>query len=217
MSNANPSDPIEARLRVDGFRSFGTLKKSCEALCSCRFLCRGRLAGESSHRTGIYKSVEPAVLLLDSSSICCCLPTSTETNEIPSYLTTLNCNRQHDYLPRTLRLRPDQVGGHPREGPGQPHPLIIPKSALKFTAGGDNLKAYTYTGESGKPVHCYYCPNCTTHPYHHQTALGDDKIILRTGLLDESKSFKPAAEIFGKAKLSWEPEVAQTFETLPPS
>ncbi|KAB2574579.1 putative duf636 domain protein [Lasiodiplodia theobromae] len=93
---------------------------------------------------------------------------------------------------------------------------IVPKSALKFTAGGDNLKAYTYTGESGKPVHCYYCPNCTTHPYHHQTALGDDKIILRTGLLDESKSFKPAAEIFGKAKLAWEKEVAQTFETLPP-
>ncbi|EOD48466.1 hypothetical protein GTA08_BOTSDO11609 [Neofusicoccum parvum] len=93
---------------------------------------------------------------------------------------------------------------------------IIPKSALKFTAGGDSLKTYTYTGESGKPVNCYYCPNCTTHPYHHQTALGDDKIVLRTGLLDEGKQFKPAAEIFGKAKLSWEKEVATTFETLPP-
>ena len=44
-----------------------------------------------------------------------------------------------------------------------------------------------------------------------------DKIVVRTVLLDGGKDFKPAAEIFGKAKMSWEPEVAQTFETLPPS
>jgi hypothetical protein len=48
--------------------------------------------------------------------------------------------------------------------------------------------------------------------------MGDDTIILRTGMLPEGlKEFKPAAEIFGKAKLPWEKEVAQTFETLPPS
>lgn len=44
-----------------------------------------------------------------------------------------------------------------------------------------------------------------------------DKIVVRTVLLDGGKGFKPAAEIFGKAKMSWEPEVAQTFDTLPPS
>lgn len=71
---------------------------------------------------------------------------------------------------------------------------------------------------TGKGVHCYFCKNCTTHVYHHQEVLGPDKIVLRTGLLDEGiKNFKPAAEIFGKAKLPWEKEVAQTFETLPPS
>lgn len=48
--------------------------------------------------------------------------------------------------------------------------------------------------------------------------MGPDKIVLRTGLLDEGiKNFQPAAEIFGKAKLPWEKEVATTFETLPPS
>ena len=47
--------------------------------------------------------------------------------------------------------------------------------------------------------------------------MGPDTIILRTILLDGGKEFKPAAEIFGKAKLSWEPEVAQTFDTMPPS
>ncbi|OCK77761.1 hypothetical protein K432DRAFT_303471 [Lepidopterella palustris CBS 459.81] len=93
---------------------------------------------------------------------------------------------------------------------------IIPKSNLKLGKGGDKLKVYTYYGESGKPVHCYYCPNCTSHVYHHQSVMGDDTIILRTILLTKARDFPPAAEIFGKAKLGWEKEVAQTFDTMPP-
>jgi hypothetical protein len=52
--------------------------------------------------------------------------------------------------------------------------------------------------------------------YHHQTVMGD-KIIARTILLDQGKSLKPGAEIYGKARLPWEKEVAQTFDTMPPS
>lgn len=33
---------------------------------------------------------------------------------------------------------------------------IIPKSALSFTKGGDKLKHYTYKGDSGNDVNCYY-------------------------------------------------------------
>jgi hypothetical protein len=49
--------------------------------------------------------------------------------------------------------------------------------------------------------------------------MGDDKIVLRTGLLKEGidGTIKPAAEIFGKAKLGWLPKVAETYDTLPPS
>jgi len=95
---------------------------------------------------------------------------------------------------------------------------IIPKSALKFTKGGDNLGKYTYQGDSGKSVHCYYCPNCTSHMYHHQEAMGPDTIILRTGLLEEGrKNFKPAAEVYGKDRLPWTKEVAETFDVMPPS
>lgn len=90
---------------------------------------------------------------------------------------------------------------------------IVPKENLKLTKG--KLNTYTYYGESGKPVNCYYCPNCTTHVYHHQTVMGD-KIVVRTILLDNGKSIQPGAEIFGKARLPWEKEVAQTFDTLPP-
>lgn len=48
--------------------------------------------------------------------------------------------------------------------------------------------------------------------------MGPDTIIARTGLIAEGrKNFDVGAEIYGKAKMSWEKEVATTFETLPPS
>ncbi|KAL1305681.1 hypothetical protein AAFC00_007274 [Neodothiora populina] len=94
---------------------------------------------------------------------------------------------------------------------------IIPKSSLKITKGADSLKKYTYQGESGKNVNCYYCPNCTTHVYHHQEVAGPDTIVLRTAPLPEGrKTFQPAAEIFGKDRLPWVKEVATTFAILPP-
>ncbi|KAF2992962.1 hypothetical protein E8E13_000772 [Curvularia kusanoi] len=94
---------------------------------------------------------------------------------------------------------------------------IIPKASLNITQG-DDLGKYTYKGDSGKGVHCYYCKNCTTHVYHAQEALGDDKIVLRTGLLTQGvKDFKPAAEIFCKDRLPWEKEVAHSFDVMPPS
>ncbi|KAI9784904.1 MAG: hypothetical protein M1835_003467 [Candelina submexicana] len=112
---------------------------------------------------------------------------------------------------------------------------VVPKDAIKVTKGSP--KTYTYYGDSGnstpisnthisircltidslgKPVHCYYCPNCTTHVYHHQTVMGD-KLITRTILLDGGDKLNPGVEIYGKARLPWQKEVAQTFETLPPS
>ncbi|KAH7400030.1 Mss4-like protein [Cadophora sp. MPI-SDFR-AT-0126] len=91
---------------------------------------------------------------------------------------------------------------------------IVPKENLKITKG--DVKVYKYKGDSGKSVSCFYCPNCTSHVYHHQEVMGND-IVVRTGLLEDGKSLKPGAEIYGKARLPWVAEVAQTFETLPPS
>ncbi|CAF9920546.1 hypothetical protein IMSHALPRED_004958 [Imshaugia aleurites] len=85
---------------------------------------------------------------------------------------------------------------------------------LKITKG--STKTYTYHGDSGKPVNCHYCPNCTSHIYHHQTVLGP-KIVVRTGLLQGAAAakFPVAAEIFGKDRLSWQPEIAKTFVAGP--
>ncbi|KAF9690539.1 hypothetical protein EKO04_011449 [Ascochyta lentis] len=95
---------------------------------------------------------------------------------------------------------------------------IIPAKNLEITKGGDGLGRYTYQGDSGKSVHCYYCRTCTTHVYHAQEALGPDSIVLRTGLLDEGiEKFGPGAEIYCKVRLGWEKEVATSFEGMPPS
>lgn len=90
---------------------------------------------------------------------------------------------------------------------------IVPKSNLKIIKG--SLSVYTYRGDSGKPVHCYYCPSCTSHVYHHQTVLGE-KVIARTGLLQGGRDLPPSAEIYGKAKWKWEPQITETFDLLPP-
>jgi len=94
---------------------------------------------------------------------------------------------------------------------------IIPKDNLKVTKG--TLSKYVYKGDSGKSVECFFCPTCTSHAYHHQEVMGPDTIVVRTALLKGSDKWgKPAAEIFGKEKWSWQPQTASDiFETTPPS
>jgi len=47
--------------------------------------------------------------------------------------------------------------------------------------------------------------------------MGDDKIILRTILLEKGNELEPQLEVMGKVRLPWVKEVAKTFETVPPS
>lgn len=43
-----------------------------------------------------------------------------------------------------------------------------------------------------------------------------EKLVVRTILLDSGKEFPPGAELWGKDRLSWQKEVATTFDILPP-
>ncbi|KAL7276423.1 hypothetical protein RUND412_000595 [Rhizina undulata] len=89
---------------------------------------------------------------------------------------------------------------------------IVHKSAISITKG--EPKVYTYKGDSGKSVNCYFCGNCTTHAYHHQELMGDD-IVVRTAPTAEGKNLEVAMEIYGKARYPWQKEVAKTFPTMP--
>ncbi|EWC48017.1 hypothetical protein DRE_02596 [Drechslerella stenobrocha 248] len=93
--------------------------------------------------------------------------------------------------------------------------VIVPKSACTVTKG--ELKVYTYKGDSGNDTDCYYCPNCTTHAWHHQKVQADNYIV-RTGLLEGAENFEVAAEVYGKDRWSFQPQVAaHSFDTVPPS
>ncbi|EGD90664.1 hypothetical protein H112_02128 [Trichophyton rubrum D6] len=83
---------------------------------------------------------------------------------------------------------------------------VIPKADLEIKKG--DLTKYTYKGDSGNPVHCCFCPTCSTHIYHHQTALGDDKYILRTASLEGNKEWPASVEIYCKDRAKWQPDVA---------
>ncbi|KAF7591885.1 hypothetical protein BBP40_000930 [Aspergillus hancockii] len=86
---------------------------------------------------------------------------------------------------------------------------IIHKDQLRIITGLPSV--YTYTGASGNPVHCYFCPTCTSHIYHHQAVMGD-RIIIRTILLDNGPRMPPGGEIFAEGKLAWVDALRKTLE-----
>ncbi|PSK58601.1 Chitin synthase 4 [Elsinoe australis] len=77
---------------------------------------------------------------------------------------------------------------------------IVPEETLAITRGKPGH--YQYKGASGKFVHCYFCPTCTSHIYHHQDAM-PEKVIVRTLLLDGGNQLKKGAEIFEEGQLGW--------------
>jgi hypothetical protein len=63
----------------------------------------------------------------------------------------------------------------------------------------------------GKKAHCYFCPTCTSHIYHHQE-VAPERIIVRTLLLEGGREMQAGAEIFPEGKLKW---VKDLKESLP--
>ena len=95
-----------------------------------------------------------------------------------------------------------------------PTPTSLNRSSYPLPSIGKPFPPFLSQKKPGKPVNCYYCPNCTSHIYHHQTVLGP-KIVVRTALLKASDAFPVKAEIFGKDRLGWQKEIAQTFPGPP--
>lgn len=67
-------------------------------------------------------------------------------------------------------------------------------------------------------------PRYLMHHFHKLTiyvlkTIGEDKIVIRTGLLKGSEKWgKPAAEIYDKDRTSWLPQTGEnSFATVPPS
>ncbi|KAF3212445.1 hypothetical protein TWF106_009815 [Orbilia oligospora] len=94
--------------------------------------------------------------------------------------------------------------------------LIVPKDNCKITSE-TQPNVYTYKGDSGNDVQCFYCPKCTSHPWHYQTVNADNYVV-RTALLEGADKFNVAAEVYMKEKFEFQPKIAEAaFETVPPS
>ncbi|KAL2822150.1 hypothetical protein BDW59DRAFT_181061 [Aspergillus cavernicola] len=86
---------------------------------------------------------------------------------------------------------------------------IIHQNQLQINSGTPSR--YTYTGTSGNPVHCYFCPTCTSHIYHHQEVMGE-QVIVRTILLENGGEMPIGGEIFAEGKLAWVDALREELE-----
>jgi len=89
---------------------------------------------------------------------------------------------------------------------------IVPRENLEIIKG--NPSVYAYKGASGKFVHCYFCPTCTSHIYHHQD-VAPENIIVRTLLLDGGNDLDVGGEIFPEGQLAWANDLRNALNPTP--
>ncbi|KAF2094207.1 hypothetical protein NA57DRAFT_80622 [Rhizodiscina lignyota] len=86
---------------------------------------------------------------------------------------------------------------------------IIPESSFKL-GGSIEPKVYISPhGDSGKPIHLYFCPTCSTSMYAMPEAF-PGIVVVKTGVLDREEGeedpldlFKPTVEGFTCRRASW--------------
>lgn len=79
-------------------------------------------------------------------------------------------------------------------------PVIAFPSASVSVQG--ELKTYDDTGDSGKPVHRRFCPNCGSGMFQEADIMPGMTLVL-AGTLDDSTAFKPAMEIYCSSAQPW--------------
>ena len=77
--------------------------------------------------------------------------------------------------------------------------LMVPSDA--FEVRGE-LGTYTVKGDSGKPVHRFFCPHCGSGIYLECEA-DPGYVFLKVGTLDDASWVKPDMHIFTAAKQPW--------------
>ena len=77
--------------------------------------------------------------------------------------------------------------------------VAVPKPTLSITG---TLKSFTDKGESGKPVHRNFCPECGS-PITTVVDAMPDLVFIKTGTLDDTSKLKPTMEIFCSSAQPW--------------
>lgn len=88
--------------------------------------------------------------------------------------------------------------------------MIVRDEALKLEG---TLKAFTREADSGRPITCYFCPECGTRIYHDPSSRPGTKNV-KPGTLDDPSWLDPALHVWTRSKQPWVviPEGVPTLE-----
>jgi hypothetical protein len=90
--------------------------------------------------------------------------------------------------------------------------LMVPQGAL--TVEGE-LKMFERSSESGRPLKCFFCPECGTRIYHQPSHA--PVLNVRAGTLDDTSELVPQLHAWLSSKQPWVPipEGVPTHATQP--
>ena len=77
--------------------------------------------------------------------------------------------------------------------------IAVPPSSLKVTG---TLKTFTKAGDTGKPIHRRFCPECGSGIVDEAVAL-PDMVMVNVGTLDDPSWVKPGAEVYCDSAQPW--------------
>lgn len=92
--------------------------------------------------------------------------------------------------------------------------VVVPKDSFKLLKG--KAKDYLTTGESGKKVHRFFCPECGSRLFGDAEAMAGTWIVL-AGSMDDPSWIKPSMHIFTSSAQPWAtiPKDAVRFPKMP--
>lgn len=76
--------------------------------------------------------------------------------------------------------------------------LIVPRAGFRLSKG--ESKRWTRRADSGRHVHCFFCPVCGTRLWHEREGVADS-LSIKAGSLDEPVDFSTAIHIWTSRKL----------------
>jgi hypothetical protein len=95
--------------------------------------------------------------------------------------------------------------------------LIMNRTDVDFTRGGEQLKTWDTRGEDGRLKRCAFCPRCGSRIYH-ASEPEDETISIKAGSLDDTRWLRPVAHIWLQSAQPWldiEDAGTQRFEREP--
>jgi len=92
--------------------------------------------------------------------------------------------------------------------------FIVPRAGFRLIAG--EPKRWMRRADSGRHVHCFFCPVCGTRLWHERDGVADS-LSIKAGSLDEPVDFSAAIHIWTARKLTGlsVPEAAAQFPGEP--